>query len=166
MKKIILLLVTISIAHTSYSQAAASLRGGLVLSNGSTYFGPGASFQYGLNENMVVGLNADYHIGSNSAYLMNIEPRFDYYLKSAFDGLHIGSNMSYVVRGIPETKIGPITVPSSSSGQLALGGLAGYTHSLNDKLFVDASVGGAYFLTGKAVAIRPTLSLGYKFGGK
>ncbi len=170
MKKIFLILATIVIANAAYSQAAGGLRGGLVLADGATYFGPGASFQYGLNENMVLGFNFDYHLGSASSYLMNFEPRFDYYLKSAFDGFHIGSNMSYIISGVPESSvtIGGFTVktPAASSGQMAVGALAGYTHPLSDKLFLDVAAGGAYMLTGKAFAVRPTLTLGYKFGGK
>jgi hypothetical protein len=170
MKKIFLILATIVLANAAYSQAAGGLRGGLVLADGATYFGPGASFQYGINENIVLGFNFDYHIGSGSSSLMNIEPRVDYYLKSAFDGFHIGSNISYLHQSvtIPVITFGGITVGggTASSGQMAVGALAGYTHPLSDKLFLDVAAGGAYMLTGKAFAVRPTLTLGYKFGGK
>jgi hypothetical protein len=171
MKKIFLLLVTIVIANSANSQAAAGLRGGLVLADGATYFGPGASFQYGLNENMVLGFNFDYHLGSGSSSLMNIEPRFDYYLNSAFDGFHIGSNISYLRSSvtIPAISFGGVVLSpekTATAGQMAIGALAGYTHPLSDNLFVDVAAGGAYMLDGKAFAVRPTLTVGYKFGGK
>jgi hypothetical protein len=101
---------------------------------------------------------------------MNIEPRFDYYLKSAFDGFHIGTNFSYLRSSvtIPGFTFLGVTTPEQtvSSGQMAVGALAGYTHPLSDKMFLDVSCGGAYMLTGKDVAVRPTLTFGYKFGGK
>ena len=171
MKKIFLILATIVLANAAYSQAAGGLRGGLVLADGATYFGPGASFQYGLNENIVLGFNFDYHIGSGSSSLMNIEPRVDYYLKSAFDGFHIGSNISYLRSSvtIPAISFGGVVLfpeQTATAGQMAIGALAGYTHPLGEKLFLDVAAGGAYMLDGKAFAVRPTLTLGYKFGGK
>lgn len=171
MKKIFLILATIVLAQSAYSQAAAGLRGGLTLADGATYFGPGASFQYGINENIVIGLNFDYHLGSASSSLMNIEPRFDYYFNSAFNGFHAGTNIGYVRSSvtIPAISFGGIVIfpeQTASSGQMAIGGLAGYTHPLSDKMFLDVSAGGTYLLTGKAFAVRPTLTFGYKFGGK
>ena len=93
-----------------------------------------------MNENIVLGFNFDYHLGKSSTYLINFEPRFDYYLNSAFNGFHIGSNLTYVISGIPESKttLGPITVtvPASSAGQIALvGALVGYIHPLSDAIF-------------------------------
>jgi hypothetical protein len=171
MKKIFLILATIVLAHSANSQAAAGLRGGLTLAGGATYFGPGASFQYGINENIVIGLNFDYHLGSASSSLMNIEPRFDYYLKSAFDGFHIGTNVGYLRSSvtIPAISFGGVVIfpeQTASAGQMAVGALAGYTHPLSDKMFLDVSCGGAYMLTASDIAVRPTLTFGYKFGGK
>ncbi|MBL7788931.1 MAG: hypothetical protein JNL75_03755 [Chitinophagales bacterium] len=171
MKKIFLILATIVLANSAYSQAAAGLRGGLTLADGATYFGPGASFQYGINENIVIGLNFDYQFGSGGASLMNIEPRFDYYFNSAFNGFHAGTNISYLRSSvtIPAISFGGVVLfpeQTVSAGQMAIGGLAGYTHPLSDAMFVDVSCGGAYMLDGKAFAVRPTLTFGYKFGGK
>jgi hypothetical protein len=166
MKKIFLILATIVLAHSAYSQAAAALRGGVTLAGGATYFGPGASFQYGINENIVLGANFDYHLGSASSSLMNIEPRFDYYLTKAYEGLHLGSNFSYLMSSVTIPGLGTVGGGTVSSSQMAVGALAGYTHPLSDKMFVDISAGGAYMLTSKDIAVRPTLSFGYKFGGK
>ena len=135
------------------------------LINGGTYFGPGASFQYGFNENLVAGFNFDYQFGSGGIYLMNFEPRIDYYLNSAYNGFHVGSNFGYVISGFSTTIPGFGTV-SGSAGEGAIGAGAGYAHPLSDNIFIDVSAGGSYFLTSKAFAVRPTLTFGYKFGGK
>lgn len=171
MKKITLFFATVLLASSMFSQAAVGLRGGLTLADGATYFGPGASFQYAFNENMVGGLNFDYQFGSSSSSLMNIEPRFDYYLNSAYNGFHIGSNISYLRSSvtIPAIVFGGVTLTqatTASAGQLAVGALAGYTHPLSESIFVDVACGGAYMIDGKAFAVRPTLTFGYKFGGK
>jgi hypothetical protein len=159
MKKIFLIIATTVLANAMYAQSVVSLRAGVTKNFETgfpTFFGPGASFQYGLNENMVIGGNFDYHVGESSSSWMNIEPRFDYYLKSAFDGLHIGSNVAYT------------TLSPRSASQLHLGASIGYTHPLSDKLLFDASTGLGYtmFTGSGSFGIRPALSLGYKFGGK
>lgn len=167
MKKITLLFAMFIVTTSAFSQAAGSLRGGASLISGSTFFGPGASFQYGLNPNIVIGLNFDYHVGSASSSLMNIEPRFDYYLNSAFNGIHLGTNigMNMTSQTIPGITIGTTTFGGGtvSSSEIGAGALAGYTHPLSDKMFLDVSCGGGYLMTSKVVAIKPTLSVGMKF---
>lgn len=168
MKKIFLTIATIIAMNSLISQNLVSLRAGLSkqFETGSiTYFGPGASFQYGLNENMALGLNFDYHFGESSSSLMNIEPRFDYYLNSLYNGLHIGSNIGF--NNYSQSFAGV----SVSAKALQLGALVGYTHPLSDNLTVDLSCGAGLGMSletgGKSnFGVRPTLSLGYKLGGK
>jgi hypothetical protein len=160
MKKILLIIATIALVNSTNAQSLLSLRGGVTknFQTGSpTFFGPGVSFQHGLSENMVIGGNFDYHVGEASSSWMNIEPRFDYYLKSAFDGLHIGSNVAYTMFS---------QSVSASVGQLHIGASFGYTHPLSDNLVIDLSTGLGYTMfTGEgSLGIRPALSLGYKFG--
>jgi hypothetical protein len=167
MKKILLIIATIALVNSTNAQSLLSLRGGVTknFQTGSpTFFGPGVSFQHGLSENMVIGGNFDYHVGEASSSWMNIEPRFDYYLKSAFDGLHIGSNVAYTMFSQTVTS-GPISV-SASVGQLHIGASFGYTHLLSDNLVIDLSTGLGYTMfTGEgSLGVRPALSLGYKFG--
>jgi hypothetical protein len=169
MKKIFLILATIVIANSANSQSVASLRGGVTknFSTGSpTFFGPGASFQYGLNENMALGANFDYHIGEASSSWINIEPRFDYYLNSAFNGFHVGSNVAYTMFTQSITFLGVTT--SASASQMHIGASLGYTHPISDNLLVDVSSGIGYtmFTGSGSLGIRPAVSLGYKFGGK
>lgn len=164
MKKIVLLITTVILAYSANAQSVLSLRGGLSkqFETGSiTFFGPGASFQHGLNENMAIGLNFDYQVGESSTSLINIEPRFDYYINSVFDGFHIGSNIGF----------NNYSVGSVSAKALQLGALLGYTHPLSDNLQVDISCGAGLGMSletgGKSnFGVRPALSLGYKFGGK
>lgn len=153
MKKITLLIAFAIFTQLAFSQVVG-LRGGASLIDGSNFFGPGATFQYGINENIVVGLNLDYHLGESSSSLLNVEPRVDYYLKSAFDGLHLGTNFSYL-----RTSFG-----SASVGEFALGGSLGYSHPINENLIIDLSSGGAYLMDSKVLAIRPILTLAYKLG--
>jgi hypothetical protein len=160
MKKILLIIATIALVNSTNAQSLLSLRGGVTknFQTGSpTFFGPGVSFQHGLSENMVIGGNFDYHVGEASSSWMNIEPRFDYYLKSAFDGLHIGSNVAYTMFS---------QSVSASVGQLHIGASFGYTHPLSDNLVIDLSTGLGYTMfTGEgSLGVRPALSLGYKFG--
>jgi hypothetical protein len=164
MKKIILIFATFVFASSANSQNQISLRGGLSkqFETGSiTFFGPGASFQYGLNENTALGLNFDYHIGESSTSLINIEPRLDYYLNSVYNGIHIGSNIGFNM----------YSVAGTSSKALQLGALLGYTHPLSDNLTVDLSCGAGLGMSlesggGSNFGVRPALSLGYKLGGK
>ena len=160
MKKILLIIATIALVNSTNAQSLLSLRGGVTKNfqtGSSTFFGPGVSFQHGLSENMVIGGNFDYHVGEASSSWMNIEPRFDYYLKSAFDGLHIGSNVAYTMFS---------QSVSASVGQLHIGASFGYTHPLSDNLVIDLSTGLGYTMfTGEgSLGVRPALSLGYKFG--
>ena len=169
MKKIFLIIATTVLANALYAQSVVSLRAGVTKNFETgfpTFFGPGASFQYGLNENMVIGGNFDYHVGESSSSWMNIEPRFDYYLKSTFNGFHIGSNVAYTMFTQSFTFLGITT--SASVSQMHLGASFGYTHPLSDKLLFDASTGLGYtmFTGSGSFGIRPALSLGYKFGGK
>ena len=159
MKKITLLLA-IALSTAAFSQNVISLRGNLAkeFETGSiTLFGPGASFQHALNENMAFGLNFDYLVGESSYSMMNIEPRFDYYLNSMFDGLHVGSNIGF--NNYSESSV--------SFKALQLGALIGYTHPLNDNLHIDFSTGAGLGMSletggGSNFGIRPTLSIGYK----
>lgn len=165
MKKIALLITTIALAYTVNAQNVLSLRGGLSkqFETGSvTFFGPGASFQHGLNENMAIGLNFDYHFGEASTSLMNIEPRFDYYLNSVFNGFHIGSNIGF---NNYSQSLGGV---SFSAKALQLGANLGYTHPLSENMLIDIACGAGLGMSLESggssnFGVRPALSLGYKF---
>lgn len=158
MKKITLLLAVIAISSAAFSQNVISLRGGVTknFSTGApTFFGPGASFQRGINENIALGLNFDYHVAENSQSWMNIEPRVDYYFDKVFQGFHAGSNIGYTT----------YSISSIGVSQLHIGASLGYTHPLSENLQIDIASGLGYTLfSGEgSLGIRPALSIGYKF---
>lgn len=161
MKKIALLLITMIIASTSYSQNLLSLRGSTTVifeENTDPFFGPGISFQRGITSNLAVGANIDYKFGSNSVSLLNIEPRVDFYLNEVFNGLHIGTNFAFDIQSVGDF----------TANVLNLGLNGGYTLSVLDKICVDVYLAPAYMMSleeggDSEIAINPGISVGFQF---
>jgi hypothetical protein len=165
MKKITLLLSIVLLSSAMFSQNLLGLRLGATknFSTGApTFIGGGLTFQHGISPNIALGINSDYHVAENSQYWMNIEPRFDYYFNSVFNGFHVGSNMAYTIYGA-SFSAGGVTV-TASQGQMHIGATLGYAHSLGEKLVLDITNGFGYTLfTGSgSMGIRPALTLGLK----
>jgi len=167
MKKIFLFIAVILSANLVFGQNVLSLRGGISQqfeSGSPLLFGPGASFQRGINENIALGLNFDFHFGSKSGISytqMNFEPRFDYYFNGVFNGFHAGSNFAFNIVG---ASVGGV---STSAKAIHLGATLGYTHPLSDKMLLDFTSGFGNTMSietggGSSFGIRPAVSLGFK----
>lgn len=133
-----------------FGQTYVSVRGSMLLNEGSYFSGAGLGVQKGLNSHMLFGGNVDVLFG-NGATIYSIEPRLNYYIDEKLKGFHLGTNIAY-------TKF------SGGASGFLLGGMGGYTLLINDKLFFDAGLGVGFF-TGdlKGIAFKPALSLGYTF---
>ncbi len=161
MKKVTLLAATMFIIFSAFSQNVVSFRLGLdkYFETGSKMsYGPGASFQHAMTENVALGFNFDFHLSEISGVsMLNFEPRVDYYLNEMFKGFHVGSNIG----------LGLTMFTGGSSKMVQLGANLGYSLPLGEKLLFDVSSGLGYGMSletggGGSFGVKPVLSLGYK----
>lgn len=178
MKILLISLILVLFNNFIYSQdkGAVSLKSGAISLNKKTYFGPGASFQVEFFKNFSGCVNLDYNFGPSKSRMFHFDIKVDYYLIKNFNGPHIGilgggyfSNQDIVAR--PQDSLSIIIntigfgVPEYNSAG-ALGINIGYAKELSEKIFLDLSNSFDFVMTSSGdelLAIRPVLSLGYKF---
>lgn len=161
MKKIILF-ICLSIfstqihAQDNFAAGRLGFTTSIALSGGAGAglgFGPGFSYQRAIGDNIAVGINLDFHLGSFT--IINIEPRFDYFPQSVFEGFHVG------------TKIGINSYSFGLGNGLNLGLNLGYMFEVakNVRIDIAAAPGVAVSLNGGPafITIIPIASVGYAF---
>lgn len=137
----------------------------------NSYLGGGMSYQFVLSEKWTMGANIDYMAGNNSNFLVNLEPRFDYFLKKALKGFHVGSNVGYNINGLNGGFTAGKTLTSGLVNPVAngfnLGLNTGYMFKMSDLRF-DITVGPAFWYNmtnsgDHAVTFKTMATLGYNF---
>lgn len=137
----------------------------------NNFLGGGMSYQFAFSEKWTLGANMDYMAGNHSNFLFNLEPRFDFFIKKALKGFHVGTNMGYNISGLNGGFLAGKTVTSGLVNPVAngfnLGLNTGYMFKMSDLRF-DISVGPAFWFNitnsgDHGITFKTMATLGYNF---